>query len=151
MAYQAMSKHLKNQQYSTFEVRNKPHLGNINEHFFTTMAKDKYHEQVRLALEKDGWTITDDPYQLLMGNRRTYIDLGAERLLIGAEKGKEKIAVEIKTFMGARIYKTLIKLLGNFCVTVRRSKKKSPIENYTLPCPLFFTIVFSKICSSWNF
>jgi hypothetical protein len=24
-------------------------------------AKDKYHDIVRLALERDGWIITDDP------------------------------------------------------------------------------------------
>ncbi len=27
-------------------------------------AKDKYHQQVRHALEKEGWTITHDPYML---------------------------------------------------------------------------------------
>jgi len=28
------------------------------------MAKDIYHYTVRAALEKDGWTITDDPLRL---------------------------------------------------------------------------------------
>jgi XisH protein len=28
------------------------------------MAKDFYHENVRIALEKDGWKITDDPYRM---------------------------------------------------------------------------------------
>jgi len=28
------------------------------------MAKDFYHENVREALEKDGWRITHDPYPL---------------------------------------------------------------------------------------
>ncbi len=27
------------------------------------MAKDIYHSTVRIALEKDGWTITDDPFR----------------------------------------------------------------------------------------
>jgi XisH protein len=26
-------------------------------------ARDYYHEVVRLALQKDGWTITHDPYR----------------------------------------------------------------------------------------
>ncbi len=26
------------------------------------MAKDFYHDNARLALEKDGWKITDDPF-----------------------------------------------------------------------------------------
>ncbi len=28
------------------------------------MAKDFYHENVRKALEKDGWRITHDPYHI---------------------------------------------------------------------------------------
>ncbi|MEH2158944.1 element excision factor XisH family protein [Nostoc sp.] len=31
------------------------------------MAKDLYHEQVKRALEKDGWQITHDPYELRIG------------------------------------------------------------------------------------
>jgi len=27
-------------------------------------AKDIYHERVKKALEKDGWTITNDPFKL---------------------------------------------------------------------------------------
>ncbi len=41
--------------------------------------KDKYHNQVRTALEKDGWKITHDPYFLYVGRRRGFIDLGAEK------------------------------------------------------------------------
>jgi hypothetical protein len=29
------------------------------------MAKDKYHQEVRLALEKEGWIITHDPFKLM--------------------------------------------------------------------------------------
>jgi hypothetical protein len=43
------------------------------------MAKDKYHEQVKTALIKDGWTITHDPYKIIIGRRKGYIDLGAEK------------------------------------------------------------------------
>ena len=59
-------------------------------------AKDKYHKQVRLALEKEGWHITHDPYFIRLGKRKGFIDLGAET--IGAERGLEKIAVEIKSY-----------------------------------------------------
>lgn len=62
-------------------------------------AKDKYHDVVRTALEKDGWTITHDPLRLRAHGRNVKIDLGAEKL-IGAEKEGEKIAVEIKSFAG---------------------------------------------------
>ncbi len=36
------------------------------------MAKDIYHKIVRSALEKDGWTITDDPFTLKVGGRSTF-------------------------------------------------------------------------------
>jgi hypothetical protein len=58
---------------------------------------DRDHAIVRHALEKAGWTITHDPLKLELEGKRVYVDLGAERLL-GAEKGTEKIAVEIKMF-----------------------------------------------------
>jgi len=62
------------------------------------MAKDKYHTQVREALENDGWTITHDPFLIPYGVSTVEVDLGAEKL-IGAEKEGRKIAVEIKSFM----------------------------------------------------
>ena len=62
------------------------------------MAKDKHHEAVRLALEKEGWLVTDDPLSFSIGDAAFRIDLGAENCL-GAERGTERIAVEIKTFL----------------------------------------------------
>ena len=61
-------------------------------------AKDRFHAVVRFALEKDQWNVTDDPLRLDIGGTKFEIDLGAEQLL-AAERGKEKIAVEIKTFL----------------------------------------------------
>lgn len=62
------------------------------------MAKDLYHDQVKAALQKDGWQITDDPYELRVGGVEMYIDLGAEQI-IAAQRGSTKIAVEIKSFV----------------------------------------------------
>lgn len=62
--------------------------------------KDTFHDLVREALEKDGWIITDDPLTVRYGGVNLYIDLGAETLL-AAEKESRKIAVEIKSFIGA--------------------------------------------------
>jgi hypothetical protein len=45
------------------------------------MAKDIYHETVKTALEKDGWTITDELFRLTIGSRSIYIDLGAQKLI----------------------------------------------------------------------
>src|SRR5438552_11232179 len=63
-------------------------------------AKDIHHDVVRAALIKDGWTITHDPYTIAFGQKDVFVDLGAERIL-AAEKGNERIAIEIKSFQGA--------------------------------------------------
>src|SRR5215510_6624640 len=58
---------------------------------------DVYHEPVKHALIKDGWTITDDPFIIEYKGLRLYADLGAEKP-IAAEKFGRKIVVEIKVF-----------------------------------------------------
>ena len=75
--------------------------------------KDLYHEVVRIALEKEGWTITADPMYLEWDDATYYPDLGAERI-IAATKGLEKIAVEIKTFIGQVLQDEFYKALGQF-------------------------------------
>jgi XisH protein len=77
------------------------------------MAKDIYHNQVRTALEKDGWTITKDPLTLKVGGRSTFIDLGAEKLF-AAEKEGRQIAVEVKSFIGQSPVKDLEQALGQY-------------------------------------
>lgn len=71
----------------------------------SAMAKDLFHETVKLALQKDGWMITHDPLPLLDKARNIdyEIDLGAEKL-IGAERGQEKIAIEVKNFLRASFF-----------------------------------------------
>jgi hypothetical protein len=63
-------------------------------------AKDLFHNTVKTALEKDGWIITDEHLFLQVEDVDFYIDLTAERIL-AAEKTGKKIAVEIKSFLGA--------------------------------------------------
>ena len=48
-------------------------------------ARDIYHNQVKNALIKAGWEITDDPLSIQFGGIDLYVDLGAEKL-IAAEK-----------------------------------------------------------------
>jgi len=76
-------------------------------------AKDIYHNAVRQALINDGWTITADPYKIEWRKKRVYVDLGAERLLT-AEKAGEKIAVEVKSFVGKADVADLEDALGQF-------------------------------------
>lgn len=77
-------------------------------------AKDIYHNQVRIALEKDGWNITHDP--LIIGlsfGRQLRVDLGAEQL-IAADKESERIAVEIKSFLAPSTISEFHTALGQF-------------------------------------
>ena len=75
--------------------------------------KDFYHQAVVNALLKEGWTITNDPLVLSYGGKDVYIDLGAEQT-IGAEKDGQKIAVEIKTFLGASTVRELEVAIGQY-------------------------------------
>jgi hypothetical protein len=77
------------------------------------LAKDTFHEIVRTALEEEGWTITHAPYHIDLGFVDFYIDLGAERL-IAATKNGDKIAVEIKTFLGPSMISEFHTALGQF-------------------------------------
>jgi XisH protein len=63
-------------------------------------AKDIFHAVVRSALEKEGWVITHDPLYLKVDEDKLYVDLGAENNLLGADRYGQKIAVEIKCFLG---------------------------------------------------
>ncbi|MGL6340253.1 MAG: element excision factor XisH family protein [Waterburya sp.] len=76
-------------------------------------AKDIFHDNVKNALIKDGWNITNDPLKLQWGNKDLYVDLGAEKL-IAAEKENQKIAVEIKSFVGNSQVADLQQALGQY-------------------------------------
>lgn len=88
-------------------------------------AKDLYHDTVKSALIKDGWTVTDDPLILKIGARNVLIDLGAEKL-IAAERGSEKIAVEVKSFTSPSLISDLEKAWGQFFLYARALQKREP-------------------------
>ncbi len=83
------------------------------------MAKrDIYHYPARRALEKEGWTVTHDPYRLEIGEKQLEADLGAEQL-ISAEKGLKKIIVEVKSFVGQSDVNDLKEAIGQYVVYLR--------------------------------
>ena len=86
-------------------------------------AKDIYHDTVKNALIKDGWTITDDPLSLKVGKKDIFFDLAANKLLV-AEKKDKKIAVEVKSFIGTSEIEDLKNALGQYILyeKVLRSK-----------------------------
>jgi hypothetical protein len=88
-------------------------------------AKDLYHDTVKNALIKDGWQITDDPLIIKIGIRSAYIDLGANKL-IAAERGIDKIAVEIKSFLSPSPMSDLEVAWGQFFMYARALQRRQP-------------------------
>ncbi len=84
-------------------------------------AKDKFHQIVITAIEKDGWIVTHDPYLLQAGSFDLAIDLGAEEI-VAAEREGRKIAIEIKSFLGASKISEFYGALGQF-ITYRAALK----------------------------
>jgi hypothetical protein len=97
-------------------------------------ARDRLHTVVRRAPEKEGWLITDDPLKLKVGKRDLYVDLGAERLL-AAERGDDKIAVEIKGLSGPSIMAELEQALGQYMLYATALKNTEPERALFLAIP----------------
>ena len=77
------------------------------------MAKDRFHSVVKTSLEKEGWRITADPYEINLDDVDFEIDLAAEKLL-AAELGDRKIAVEVKSFISPSNVSEFHTALGQF-------------------------------------
>lgn len=76
-------------------------------------AKDIYHQAVKNALIKDGWTITADPYRIQYEDAELYADLAAEKP-IAAERNGRKIIVEIKSFISPSPMRDFENALGQY-------------------------------------
>ena len=76
-------------------------------------AKDIYHEAVKNALIKDGWTITAEPYPLEYEDVELYPDLAVEKFISETEK-KCKIIIEIKSFISLSLIKDFELALGQY-------------------------------------
>lgn len=74
---------------------------------------DAYHEVVKRALVKDGWTITHDPFVIGYGGLKLFADLGAEKTF-AAEEGDRKIVIEIKVFGGSSFINDFHKATGQY-------------------------------------
>lgn len=102
------------------------------------MAKDKIHKAVKEALEKEGWQITHDPYTLKIGRRRGFVDLGAEKEIIAADRGLDKIAVEIKSFVGQSDLDDFEDALGQFIIYLNALEEAEPDRQLFLALPMRF-------------
>ncbi len=89
------------------------------------MARDLLHKIVKEALLKDGWTITHDPYRFEDYDPEWEIDFGAEKI-IAAERGLEKIAVEVKSFLELSFANEFHKILGQYLNYTSGLKRLEP-------------------------
>ena len=112
------------------------------------MAKDIYHDEVREALEADGWTITNDPYRISLKGLKYEVDLGAEKLFAAekaSENGLRKIAVEIKTFIQSSLTYEFHRALGQYLSYILGLKLQEPDRELYLAIPTFAYKKIQKI------
>lgn len=102
------------------------------------MAKDKIHQIVKEALVQEGWEVTHDPYTLKVGRRKGFIDLGAEKEIIAATKGTEKIAIEVKSFLGQSELDDFEDALGQFIIYLTALEEVEPDRMLYLALPKRF-------------
>jgi hypothetical protein len=107
-------------------------------------AKDIFHNTVKIGLEKEGWAITSDPLYLDFGGVEIYIDLAAEKL-IAAEREGEKIAIEVKSFIGSSAISEFHKALGQFINYRTALSQKEPERIMYLAVPNITYETFFKL------
>jgi len=123
------------------------------------MARDKFHEEVKAALQADGWNITDDPLTFKIGKVQIQIDLGAEQL-IAAERGLDKIKQYEAAILGILVEYAKIKYAnvtgGNKLIADRENLRYQVVtvgwegDRYVHDCPLHFGIIGGKIWVQQN-
>ncbi len=79
------------------------------------MAKDVIHDAVKEALENDGWTVTAEHYTIRYEELTIFPDIAAERML-AAQRGLQKIVVEVKSFLGRSTVYEVKDALGQYVI-----------------------------------
>lgn len=98
--------------------------------------RDKYHPIVKQMLIQEGWTITHDPYVFFNSTPQLSTDLGAERL-IAAEKGRERIVVEIKSFLNLSQVSDLEKAIGQYNLYLWHLEDQDPDRTLYVAVPTY--------------
>lgn len=99
------------------------------------MARYFFHQQVKNALIKDNWKITHDPLTIRISEAvKLQIDLAAENA-IAAERNNEKIAVEIKSFLGDSDISAFHTALGQYLNYCQALEEKEPDRTVFLAIP----------------
>ncbi len=74
-------------------------------------AKDRYHDTVKRALVKDGWTIDSEQVLFVIANRHVWIDIQASRAAEAVT-----ILIEVKGFEGPSQVEQLVEAVGKYTV-----------------------------------
>jgi len=99
------------------------------------MARDLFHNQVKTALVKEGWTITHDPFVIQIAEAiKIQIDLGTESS-IAAERNSEKIAIEIKSFIAGSNISEFHTSLGQYLNYSQAIEEYEPDRKLYLAVP----------------
>jgi XisH protein len=98
------------------------------------MARDLFHKNVREALEKEGWHVTSDPLRIDLDETYVEIDLAAE-MIFAAEKQEEKIAVEVKSFLGRSIMSNFHEAIGQYLDYLEALNETEPERELYLAIP----------------
>lgn len=109
-------------------------------------ARDVYHGVVKTALQKEGWIITHDPLVLELSSGRLQVDLGAE-YLIAAQRDKQRIAVEIKSFLAPSTTAEFHTALGQFLNyrVVLKVKEPSRILFLAIPAKIYLNFFTGEL------
>ena len=84
-------------------------------------ARDRYHDTVKCALVKDGWTIVDEQVYLSDNVRHVWVDLSisrneSETLILIEIKGFERTASPVEALMAAlgqyAVYQAMLEYLA---------------------------------------
>jgi hypothetical protein len=112
-------------------------------------ARDKYHEEVKRALLKEQWRITNDPFRFDYGGAYFQVDLAADRLL-AAERDGEKIAIEIKSFLRQSTVTDFYAAVGQYLCYRLVIEEVAPERKLFLAVPInayrsFFETPFAQL------
>ena len=99
------------------------------------MAKDVFHENVREALQKEGWTITSDLLRIDLDETYVEIDLAAE-MVFAAEREGVKIAVEVKSFISKSIISDFHTAIGQYLDYFDALEESEPERELFLALPV---------------
>jgi XisH protein len=94
------------------------------------MARDFYHNNVRLALENDGWFITHDPYPVKVDDVGYEIDFAAEAIM-RLKKKRLKSLLRSRVLLDLLLSMSFIKQSVNLMIIALLLNFLTPKEFYS--------------------